>query len=964
MKKRPFLLLLLTINLATQAQPPARQPLTLWYKQPASQWVEALPIGNGRLGGMVFGGVETDHIQFNEETLWSGGPRESQREGAATYLPQIRQLLADGKQAEAEKLAQDKFMGRQSNEADYTQKKDAWFAHVRDVTNKKMNPASTEFDDSSWKTMNVPTIDGWEKAGPRQAGPRQAELEGLDGAVWFRTSFELPQAWAGKAMVLDLGRIRDQDFTYLNGELIGTAEGIAKNRRYTIPAAKLHVGKNQLAIQVINMFDKGGFIGVKTSEPTFVVYPEGQQPTDGVPLSKPFRYWIQDDAPPASPRYQADYQPFGDLWLRFKGQSNVTSYRRELNLSTALSRVTYQANGVRFTREYLTSAPDQAMAVHLTADRPGQLSFEASLDSPHTGFSVHKVDNQTIALSVQVRNGALKGESLLHIQTQKGQISVSGDKLIVSGADEATLYLTAGTNFKNYKDVSGDPATMSQRPLQVLRNKRFEAVKIAHSKAYQTYFNTLSLDLGYSANEQLPTDERLQQFEKSSDPSLISLYLQYGRYLLISSSGPGRFAGATPNQPANLQGIWNDLLTPPWGSKYTTNINLEMNYWPAEMLNLSACHEPLFAMIDELAESGRKTAKAHYNARGWVLHHNTDLWRGTAPINASNHGIWVSGGAWVSHHLWEHYRYTQDRAFLQNRGYPLMKDAARFFVDFLVKDPKTGWFISTPSNSPEHGGLVAGPTMDHQIIRDLFKNCIAASEVLGTDAAFRDTLKTMYNQIAPNQIGKHGQLQEWLQDVDDPKDTHRHVSHLWGVHPGTDITWEDTPDLMKAARQSLLERGDEGTGWSLAWKINFWARFRDGNHAYNMLKLLFRPAISPEGMTGGGSYPNLFDAHPPFQIDGNFGGASGIAEMLVQSQGKTIDLLPALPTGLPTGSINGICAQGGFVLNLRWQNGHLSGVDVTSKAGQPCVLRYGTKEIRLTTETGKTYRLNGELKAL
>jgi len=951
---RPFTILTACLLIAStsQAQPPVNRPLTLWYRQPAKQWVEALPIGNGRLGGMVFGGVETDHIQFNEATLWTGKPREYQREGAAQTLPKIRQLLADGKQAEAEALAQTNFMGRQSNEADYVPKKDAWLANVRKLADAKTGPSTIAFDERTWKTMTVPTVDGWEKAG----------LEGLDGAVWFRTSFALPQTWAGKDLILDMGRIRDQDFTYLNGELVGTSEGITKNRRYTIPATKLHAGKNQIAIQVINLFDKGGFIGVKTNQPTFVVYPDGGRPTDGVPLKQPFSYWIQDESPPAAPRYQADYQPFGDLRLRFSGQGQFTDYRRELDLTTATSRITYLAGGVQFTREYLASAPGQAIAVHLTADKPGSISFEASLDSPHKGYSVRKVDNQTIALSVQVRNGALRGESLLHIQTQKGRVSVSANKLVVSGADEATLYLTAGTNFRTYKDVSGNPATLSQRPLQAIRTQRFSAVKAAHSREYQTYFNTLSLDLGHSANEQLPTDDRLQQFEQSTDPSLLSLYLQYGRYLLISSSRPGR--NGIPAQPANLQGIWNDLLTPPWGSKYTTNINLEMNYWPAEMLNLSACHEPMLAAIEELTESGRKTAKAHYNARGWVLHHNTDLWRGTAPINASNHGIWVSGGAWVSHHLWAHYRYTQDRTYLQKRAYPIMKDAARFFVDFLVKDPKTGWLISTPSNSPEHGGLVAGPTMDHQLIRDLFKNCIAASELLETDAALRDTLQTLYRQIAPNQIGKHGQLQEWLQDVDDPKDSHRHVSHLWGVHPGTDITWDDTPDLMKAARQSLLERGDEGTGWSLAWKVNFWARFRDGNHAYTMLKLLFRPAIAPDGMTGGGSYPNLFDAHPPFQIDGNFGGASGIAEMLVQSQGKTIDLLPALPTALPTGQIDGICATGGFVLTIRWQNGKLASVEVTSKAGRPCVLRYGDKQVRINTEAGRTYRFSAELQAI
>lgn len=939
-----FLSLLVTIHFSNHAQSPNSQPFTLWYKQPARQWVEALPIGNGRLGGMVFGGLHEDRIQFNEETLWTGEPREYQREDAHRHLPRIRQLLAEGKQAEAEQLAQEQFMGRQNNEAGYESGKTAWFNQIR---SPKILPVLASFDDRSWKSMTVPTADGWEKTG----------LEGLDGAVWFRTSFELPASWAGKNIVLDLGRIRDQDFTYLNGELVGSDEGITKNRRYNIPANKLRPGKNQVVIQVINWFDKGGLIGVKTSQPTFVVYPEGQQPADGVPLKQPFHYWIQNDSPPQQPRYQSDYQPFGDLHIRFPEPGSATDYRRELDLTTALSRVTYQANGVAFAREYLASAPHQVLAVHLTASKPGKISFEATLDSPHKGSSVRRIDNQTIALSVQVKNGALKGESQLYIQTRKGKITISENRLIVSAADEATLYLTAGTNFKNYRDVSGNPATGSQKPLQIIRKSRFEDIKSDHIREYQTYFNTLSLDLGHSASEQLPTDERIQQFEKTADPSLLALYLQYGRYLLISSSRPG-------TQPANLQGIWNDQLTPPWGSKYTTNINFEMNYWPAELLNLPTCHEPMFKAIEELAETGRKTARAHYNARGWVLHHNTDLWRGTAPINASNHGIWVTGGAWAARHLWEHYRYSQDRAFLQNRAYPILRDAAWFFVDFLVKDPKTGWLISTPSNSPEHGGLVAGPTMDHQLIRDLFRNCIAASEVLGIDAAFRDTLKTMHDQLAPNQIGKHGQLQEWLTDVDDPNDHHRHVSHLWGVHPGTDITWDETPDLMEAARQSLLQRSDEGTGWSLAWKINLWARFRDGNHAYNMLKMLLRPAISPEGVTGGGSYPNLFDAHPPFQIDGNFGGAAGIGELLLQSQGKTIDLLPALPDALPTGSISGICAQGGFVLNIRWQNGKLSGVEITSKAGQPCTIRYGDKRVELRTEAGKTYRLDGKLAVL
>jgi alpha-L-fucosidase 2 len=461
----------------------------------------------------------------------------------------------------------------------------------------------------------------------------------------------------------------------------------------------------------------------------------------------------------------------------------------------------------------------------------------------------------------------------------------------------------------------------------------------------------------------LPTDERIEKFASSDDPSFVALYLQYGRYLLISSSRPG-------TRPANLQGIWNDLLAPPWGSKYTTNINAEMNYWPAELLNLSPLHEPLFTMIGELAEAGKKTAKLHYDAPGWVLHHNTDLWRGTAPINASNHGIWVTGGAWLCHHLWEHYLFTQDKEFLKNKAYPIMKEAAIFFNSFLIKDPKTGWLISTPSNSPEQGGLVAGPTMDHQIIRDLFKNVIAASELLNVDDAFRKTLKDKYKKIAPNQIGKYGQLQEWMQDVDDTTNRHRHVSHLWGQYPGNEINWDETPELMKAARQSLIYRGDAATGWSLGWKINFWARFKDGDHAYKLIQMLLSPAGGSSGGepsmggTGAGSYPNLFDAHPPFQIDGNFGGAAGIGELLIQSHTKYIDILPALPSALPQGEVKGICARGGFVMDIKWKDNQLQQLTVTSKAGLPLLLRYNGKEINMKTTKNSIYKFDASLQQL
>ena len=930
--KRFFTLLVIS-TLITNFCFAQSQNYKLWYNKPAVKWTDALPIGNGRLGAMIFAGLESDRIQFNEETLWTGEPRDYHREGAANYLAEIRKLLSEGKQKEAEALAADKFMGMKSAEG----KKEQWFKDMRSFKGMNGNPSLESYDDSKWESFPVPTYEGWETK----------DLE-IDGAVWFRTSFNMPDNWQGKNLVLDLNRIRDEDFTYVNGKLVGTTSS-TEGRKYIIPKGVLKPGKNTIAIQVLNYFDKGGIAGYKDTTRHIGVYPEGLDVKKGISLVKPWKYKIQNDEPPAVPKFQADYQPFGDVYLNFKGTSSASNYKRELDLSTAISRTTYTLNGVNYTREYFASQPNQAIVIHIKADKSGSISFETLLNSPHKYFTTRKVDEKTLGLSFKVRNGALKGESLLRIETKKGNATVTQNGITVSGADEVTLYLTAGTNYANYKDVSGNPLAPCLNALESLKGKKFSKVRDAHIKEYQQYYKPFSITLGKEQNT-LPTDERLANFSKSSDPSFAALYVQYGRYLLISSSRPG-------TRPANLQGIWNDLLTPPWGSKYTTNINAEMNYWPAELLNLSATHQPFLKMVEELAETGKQTAKAHYNARGWILHHNTDVWRGTAPINASNHGIWVGGAGWVSQHLWEHYLFTQDKDFLKEKAYPIMKGAAEFFVDFLVKDPKTGWLISTPSNSPENGGLVAGPTMDHQIIRALFKANIQASELLGIDAAFRDTLKLKYSQIAPNQIGKYGQLQEWLEDKDDTTNKHRHVSHLWGVHPGNDITWDTNPEVMKAARQSLIYRGDEGTGWSLAWKINFWARFKDGEHAMKMVKMLLRPASG-----NGGSYVNLFDAHPPFQIDGNFGGAAGIGEMLIQSHTKYIDILPALPSDFKDGEVKGIRARGGFELNFSWKNGKLSQLGVLSKAGNDCVLRYAGKEISISTKKGKKYKFNGDLK--
>ncbi len=922
------------------------QDLTLWYNKPASKWVEALPIGNGRLGAMIFGGVKQDRIQFNEETLWTGYPREYNKKGAYQYLDSIRNLLFSGKQKEAEALAGREFMGLKSDEGG----RQEWVKRVTSILTLKDNPSLQNYNDKSWATMQAPVYDGWEAVGH----------EGLDGAVWLRKNFVLPQAWAGKDLKFDVNKIADHDFTYVNGKLIGTQNN-ADARDYTIPASALKNGENTIAILVLNYEKKGGILGYKDASRPISIYPVGDEASK-ISLNGQWKYFVQDDAPPSIGQYQAAYQPFGDLVLNFNEDlSKVTNYRRSLDLSNAVAATTYTLHGINFKREYIASEPGQVIAVNLSANKTGSINFEAVLTSPHKEFTVEKTGDDVLKLSVKVKDGTLNGAALLDVTTKGGNLTVENDKLIISNADEATLYLYANTNYIDYKTVEGNPETSALANLLKNADNSYQHIKAAHIKEYQKYFNTFSINF-YNSKlsaakkpspavvSELATDERLAKFATSNDPSFVALYAQYGRYLLISGSRPG-------TRPVNLQGIWNDLLAPPWGSKYTTNINAEMNYWPAELLNLSPMHQPLFQMIKELSVTGSKTAKEYYGAPGWVLHHNTDLWRGTAPINASNHGIWPTGGAWLTYHLWEHYLFTKSKSFLKDTAYPLLKSAAEFFNHFLIKDPSTGYFISTPSNSPEQGGLVAGPAMDHQIIRALFENTIWASEILNVDIDLRKILQEKIIKIAPDKIGRYGQLQEWMQDVDDTTNKHRHVSHLWAVYPGNEINWETTPGLMRAARQSLLYRGDEATGWSLGWKINLWARFKDGNHTYKLIQMLLSPAKG-----GAGSYPNLFDAHPPFQIDGNFAGAAGIGEMLIQSQNGYLDILPALPNALQNGDVKGIKARGGFEINMKWANGNLTIITVKSNAGGPLQLRYKNKIVNIKTLKNGIYTLNGQLK--
>jgi alpha-L-fucosidase 2 len=670
------------------------------------------------------------------------------------------------------------------------------------------------------------------------------------------------------------------------------------------------------------------------------------------------------------PLRQKAYQAFGDVYIDFADadENAISDYVRELDLDAAVASVRFRKGPVEFRREVFASHPDGVVAVRLTASAPRSLSFDASLVGAHQGGALSALSDRVLSLSGQVAGGAIRFEARLALEVRGGEVAAKGRGFSVRNADSATLLLSGATNFRNYRDVSAHPAKRNQAILAAARKLSYPDLRNRHVRDHSSLFSRVSLDLGRLGMGNRETDRRIREFTPRGDPELVTLLFQYGRYLLIASSRPG-------GQPANLQGIWNDSNTPPWDSKYTVNINTEMNYWPAEPASLQECHRPLFEALLEVAESGARTAREHYDARGWVLHHNFDLWRGTAPINASNHGIWPTGGAWLCRHLWDHYLYGGDVRFLRDIAYPLMKGAALFFCDTLIEHPERKWLISGPSNSPEQGGLVIGPTMDHQIIRGLFSDVIAAAEILNVDAGLRSQLAAMKRRIAPNLIGRHGQLQEWLEDKDDPENRHRHVSHLWGVHPGAEITPWGTPDLFAAARKSLEYRGDGATGWSMGWKINLWARFLDGDHAARLLGNLIQPvpADREPGGREGGVYPNLFDAHPPFQIDGNFGATAGIAEMLMQShdprgsaegssdvqRGRSgyIHLLPALPSVFPEGAVRGLRARGGFEVSIRWSGGKLEEADILSRLGKPLKVRYREKEISLTTSPGGSYRL-------
>ena len=651
------------------------------------------------------------------------------------------------------------------------------------------------------------------------------------------------------------------------------------------------------------------------------------------------------------------YQSFGDLYIRPSHADSIHNYKRELNISEGFGAVRYEAGNVKHQRTYFASYPKRMLVFRLENDAPNGIAYEIELTSLHQLKTI-RLQGDELIMNGRLENNGMAFESRIKIDAHGAEVSMTDGKLQVAGAQKFDLFLTAATDYKNeYPHYKGrDLQQLNAETMANLGSVSYEEILAEHTQDYQGLFDRVQLDLGHSSSSELPTDQRLQAYqENGEDPALEALYFQYGRYLLISSSRPG-------TMPANLQGKWNHVNNPPWACDYHANINIQMIYWPAEVTNLSEVHEPLIDYIDRLRPPGRQTAKDFFNARGWIVNTMNNTFGFTAPGWDFPWGFFPAGAAWYGQHVWQHYEYHPDREYLENKAYPILKEAALFWLDYLSED-EAGHLVSSPSYSPEHGGISTGAYMDIQIVWDLFSNTIQTLDILGIEPDFREELIHAKEKLLPLRIGRWGQLQEWKEDVDDPENKHRHLSHLYALYPGQQISILEKPELAEAAKTSLVARGNEGTGWSIGWKINFWARLHDGHNAYAMLRraLKLTGDKSFNMSDGGGVYQNLFSTHPPFQLDGNMGVTAGVAEMLLQSHAGVIDLLPALPEQWPNGSVRGLKARGGLEVDLSWSDGQLTQVKVRNTVPGSYRLKYKKAETNFSAlSPGQEMNWDGE----